>query len=271
MSFQTIPWRINKPSVGYGVGWDDPINKALLLDWLFNEGAGKTAKNLTGHGITGTLSGNAAWKPGDSGPCLSVAGGATDYVSGPAVASSVIPSAWTVCALVNRATNAGSSGIVHWSPAASPNSSSPFILLRDVAGTLSWWFNGGYQIVDFTALVTGVWTHIALTYGGASNFTAYVNGVSAGTSPVPDTANKSTATTLYAGIGFAGSWIGRIARVQAYSRALTVAEVRRLTWEHYAGVMGIQEYLPDNTVSAGTFQPAWAVNSNVILGGGIYA
>ncbi|MBP9850479.1 MAG: hypothetical protein KBC47_02195, partial [Candidatus Peribacteraceae bacterium] len=141
--------------------------------------------------------------------------------------SAVTLSFWT-----KRSASASSKGIMQW--ANSLSSGSPFIYLRDSSGTLTWYVNGSYNLAGGT-LADDVWTHIAITWDGAT-WRSYKNGVEV-TTYSGGGSNKSNATTLYFGQGYDGYWSGSVDEIRAYNTNLSAPTIL----SHYnsgAGVYG---------------------------------
>ncbi len=72
---------ISKPLLGAQLNWAHPLNKGLVGYWLFNEGMGDKANDLSMNGNVGTLSGMAfpsttssGWNPGHKGVGLNFDG-----------------------------------------------------------------------------------------------------------------------------------------------------------------------------------------------------
>ena len=57
-----------KPILGRGINWGDPLARGLVGYWLMNEGVGNKVYDLSGNGRTGTISG-ALWTAGKFGRC----------------------------------------------------------------------------------------------------------------------------------------------------------------------------------------------------------
>ena len=55
-----MPWGQQKPPMGYGIDWSHPLASGLVGCWLFNEGAGGVANDLSSIGAKFTT--NAQWR-----------------------------------------------------------------------------------------------------------------------------------------------------------------------------------------------------------------
>jgi concanavalin A-like lectin/glucanase superfamily protein len=74
-------------------------------------------------------------------------------------------------------------------------------------------------------LPTGVWTHLAATYDGAT-FRLYVNGAQLDSIPLTESMVVGTGPLRLGGNGVWGEWFsGLIDDVRVYSRALSAAEI----------------------------------------------
>lgn len=63
-----------KPPVGTRINRSDPIGRSVVGCWLFNEGAGNRAIDVSGKGNHGTLNGGPTWTTGDRGRALNFDG-----------------------------------------------------------------------------------------------------------------------------------------------------------------------------------------------------
>ena len=78
-----------------------------------------------------------------------------------------------------------------------------------------------------TAMVAGVWTHLAVTYDGTT-LRMFVNGVQVRTQSAPGATITSGGALRIGGNAFWGEYFkGLIDEVRIYNRALPVSEIQR--------------------------------------------
>jgi glucose/arabinose dehydrogenase/chitodextrinase len=196
----------------------------LAAAYSFNEGTGTTAADASGTGNPGTI-GTAAWSTaGKYGNALSF-NGTTARVTVPDSASLRLTAGMTLEAWVFPTTaNANWRDVIYkgnddyYLEATSSASSRP------VGGGK---FGGNYgEVYGTTALTANTWTHLAVTYDGAT-LRLFVNGtqVSSGarTGPI---ASSSGALSIGGDGPFGQYFSGRIDDVRIYNRALTQAQLQ---------------------------------------------
>ncbi len=71
---------------------------SLAAGYAFDEAAGTSAADASGHGLTGTLTNGAAWAPGKFGTALNLDGG-NDYVNLRNAAGLQMTGSMTICGL----------------------------------------------------------------------------------------------------------------------------------------------------------------------------
>lgn len=135
----------------------------------------------------------------------------------------------------------------------------------------------------FTAIglvPSGPLCHVAAVYDGGTASTStvhiYINGIAraltkAGSASSPNTTNSNF------GIGYDAATAGRVFSgtiydLRCYNRALSAAEIFGLSNEPYQPQIDIETLaLMHGTYAAGSFNPAWAIGSNSIIGAGARA
>jgi mono/diheme cytochrome c family protein len=275
----------------------DPLNQ-FLTTWLpFEEGAGMTTADASGHANPGTLINllPAAWVPGRFGQALSFDGiGAYVQISNHLGANFTI-ACWVKTSQVFQQVDPTylGTGII-WSDM--PGGAADFILggTRSVGGTnrLSF-FVGGFEtsLNGLKEISTGQWTHLAATRDGASGqFKIYVNGVLDGTATGATGLLRANAIIAVGGnVGDTRYFNGLIDDVRFYSRVLTGPEVATLVPPNTAPTISTvpDQAIARNTsagplsfsigdaettpaalfVSGSSSNPALVPNSNVVVSG----
>jgi hypothetical protein len=194
----------------------------LVAGYGFDEGAGPTTADASGHGNTGTIT-NATWTTaGKFGKALSF-NGTSARVTVPDAPELQLTTAMTLEAWVNPSVVSSAwrdviyKGRDNYYLEATSSSSA-----RPAAGGT---FNAG-PLYGTTALAANVWAHLAATYDSAT-LRLYVNGVQA--SSVARTGNIATSINpLQIGSdSFFGQYFaGTIDEVRVYNRALTAGEIQ---------------------------------------------
>lgn len=196
--------------------------------WKFDEGAGASAADSSTHGRTGTLSGAPAWSTAVAPTLIPNAGslsfdGSDDSVT---ILGGLSPNAYTLSAWVRPADTADRD-----------------ILVRtDAAGPMSQWseqirISGGrFQhflrdgdlrtVTGTTAIVPGIWYHVAAVATPGGSMVLYVNGEPEGTPLTVGTPQGGLDRYLIgaASNGF-GPFSGLIDDVRIFDRALSAADI----------------------------------------------
>ena len=184
-------------------------------------GSGTSWYDLSGNGNTGTLTNGPTFSSVNGGTI--VFDGIDDYVN-VANASSLNASAQTISVWYNATTIPGRSATI--------------IGKHDSLG--SW--NGyniftenweeikvgatGYYITPPTTGTSGIWYLLTLAYTANSSMTCYVNGVSSGTTAIPNLSISSQPLRIGRSVdSFWSVFTGKISIVTVYNRQLSAAEV----------------------------------------------
>ena len=142
--------------------------------------------------------------------------------------------------------------------------------------TLGWrtaYGKPGFNSIPSSVMSDGSFAHIAFTLDSGGNTTLYVNGVSTGTSTT-STGAFTSATSMQ--IGRRGGdnaepWPGLISSVRMYNaRCLSGNEIKQIIAQERGGFSRLLNYnstleLSAQPPAAGSFQPAWARGSNVLI------
>jgi hypothetical protein len=198
--------------------------------WSFGEGAGTTAADMTGDGLTGILMNGTAWVAGPIGTAVGL-DGVVDYVEVqhvPALdAYPLTVSAWV------RTTTSGLAGVVN---KYLPSSFNGYQIFVNGGNLCAWYFKDASNYVwDGTSCTLaapgradGQWHHVAFVVDAAGG-RLYVDGSLAATrawtgSPGPASTTASLSFGRFPAI--ATPYLpGAIDEVRLYARALTADEV----------------------------------------------
>lgn len=201
----------------------------LVGYWPFDEGTGSSVYDYASSN-TGTLQNSPTWESSGCvyGDCLSFSSGSNQYVSVPDSSSLHITTAVTMCAWVDPATLSGTMSVIV-NDLNSGGSEGYSLALNSSSIQV---------VVDNTVLTAGYttptsqWTLVCGTWSG-SVITAYVNGVSEGTTTASGTAtNSGLALNIGKYTGVTGqNWNGRLDDVRVYNTALSGTNVLNMYQE----------------------------------------
>jgi hypothetical protein len=212
-----VPLRGAAPAKGWGL-------PGLVAAYGFDEGAGATTTDESGFGNTGAIAGATWTTDGRYGGALSFDGvndwvtindtAALDLTTGMTLEAWVLPSTlsgWRTVLLKER-----SGGLVY-SLYTSGDGTRP-------SGYVA--TPGEVGVVGPSSVSTTTWTHLAVTYDGAT-LRLFVNGAQVATRTLTAPIAASTGALR---IGGNSVWTeffrGRIDEVRIYNRALTAAEIQ---------------------------------------------
>ena len=196
----------------------------LVAAYAFNEGSGTAVTDASGNGNAGSVSGTTWTTAGKFGGALSF-NGTSALATIPDATALHLTTAMTLEAWVNPATVTSAWRDVIYKPndnyyleATSSNASRP-------AGGGTFGATGA-EAYGTAALTANAWTHLALTYDGAT-LRLYVNGTQA--SSLARTGNLATSANALqiGGDSLYGQFFqGTIDEVRVYNVALTAAQVQ---------------------------------------------
>ena len=199
---------------------------ALVAAYGFEEGSGTTVADASGRGNAGTLSGATWVTTGKFGKALSF-NGTSSLLTVASAASLDLAAGLTLEAWVRPASNSGnravlvkerSTGLAYALYARSASASRPNGTVR-IAST-------NRTVTGTSALTLNAWSHLALTYNGAT-LALYVNGVLVATQARTGAVTTSTNPLRIGGSTVASEYFsGLIDEVRLYSRALSQAEIQ---------------------------------------------
>jgi hypothetical protein len=219
-----------------------PLDRSMVGNWKFDEGAGNTAEDSSGYGNDGTLYNNPTWVDGKYGKALSF-DGVDDHVRVPhsellsnevfgtsevfTLEAWAYPRAWANWAAIINKANGG-----YWSHTtngmwASDQNGFACVMGSNVAGNPG----GSYIIVSYKPPLNN-WYHIVCTADGI-DLIMYVNGEEIGRKPISDLTyprSSNTAPLVFGRrcVGCSPSFDGIIDEIRIYSRSLTEEEIKAL-------------------------------------------
>jgi glucose/arabinose dehydrogenase/predicted phage tail protein len=199
-----------------------PTPPGLVGAWAFGEGTGTTTADASGNANTGTITA-AAWTQGRYGNGLSF-NGINSMVQVAASASLNLTSGMTLSAWVQPTASQSS-----WRTIVQKQSDAYFLHASSEAplrpaggGTMGGDVN---YVIGPTAIPVNTWTHVALTYDGAT-LRLYVNGTQVATRAAGGSI-QTTTNPLWIGSNTYGErFQGLIDEVRVYNRALTPTEIQ---------------------------------------------
>lgn len=259
----------------------NPASRRLLGCGLWLTGNlrdihGTLVFNCTNNGNDGTLSNAPPTVGGSVGEALSFTAASTQQVT-TAYSGFSGSGAVTLCARFNT-TSASATSAGNPLLSGGTNAANQGFIVGTESGNV--WVRqlGGNFIHTSTTWNDGKWHHLAIVIpasGTPSQETMYIDGVSQALTTGGTTA-KNWGTTFNLAIGqqnVSGGplyYTGQLQDIRVYTRALSVAEILDLYNNPCADYISPQDVLQRivGVTSVSTFQPAWAVISRGVLGGG---
>ena len=201
----------------------------LMAHWQFNEGAGNTTSDASGHGNTGAIYGGTAWVPGvnpawmagaNSGSALHFNGMASNYVEfqdNPAlnIAGALTMEAWIM----------PESFTIPYAQIVGRSENDRRMLVDQYGGILVQMGGGTSHQTASNAVALNQWNHIAYTSNG-TNSAIYVNGTQVGSNGTGG-ANFTSTAPIWIGMAVGNTYAfkGTIDEVGVYNRVLSPAEI----------------------------------------------
>ena len=251
MSFSGTKGYITKPKPGVMLNPLHPLSRGLVGYWLFNEGSGSLANDISGHGNYGTLKNmspnvqGSGWGGSKFGGGLEF-DGTNDHVdcgndesfnteeitvtfwvklSSVIVSHDVMSKEWA-----NSPSNSDSTWVWQILPTEIPE----FYIINS-SGT-------GTQCSMGTAISGDIWYYLTSTYD-KSNIKVYLNGVLKNTVPYTQDMVSSTDKLWINGQKWNGVYYrrfnGSIDGVSIYNRALLAAEIKQLYHNPFCNLLQV--------------------------------
>jgi len=224
------PWGNIQPPSGASIDWGDPITNGLKGYWPLNEGGGYVANNLAGK--NGTYTGNPTWVVGDQGTQGRSMrfDGTGDYVA----VDNITLTDFTISC---RARFVAGDGVLFGDNQAA----SKYMLYVDastmyIAAGAASASHGGDR---------SVWNHWAVTRTGSA-VTFWRNGKSLG----GGTYATSLVLRTLAGYDTAFYINGFMKNAGCWNRGLNANEIRRISNEPFAGIVGPKLRIRSGTAAA---------------------
>jgi hypothetical protein len=232
---------LQKPPLGVQLNWAHPLSKGLVGCWLFNEGGGDKAYDLSGYNNHGTLMDMAfpptvtsGWNPGKDGVGL-MFDGSNDYVNCGNDLSLRISTfsieLWLKTATADRYVLTRG---VSWDPGKTnyhigiTAEGTIGVRFHDTGGTLR-----SATFLDY-AITDGTWHHVVGMHNAvAQKTTIYVDGIQGENVTCTTPPDTSSAGDLWIG-KYTTALNGSIDSVKIYNRALSAFEIGWLYCEPYA-------------------------------------
>ncbi|SDM76942.1 LamG domain-containing protein [Allokutzneria albata] len=204
--------------------------------WKLDDGAGTTAEDATGSGVSGVLSGGVAWTPTELGPAVEFDGSGRVSTDRRVVATE---NGFSVTAWV-RLTATGD-----WATAVSARGGGFDSFLLGYNGDADAWSFAAPHKDDgdvISAALSGTpprkgrWTHLGGVYSAVTRQLAlYVDGAAVGTSELPAGMRGATGAfdvgrAVHRGRHISG-WRGEIRDVRLFDRPISRTELRAITDE----------------------------------------
>jgi glucose/arabinose dehydrogenase len=202
-----------------------PPPSGLVAAYSLNSVSGTTVADVSGNGNTGTVSGAAA-AAGKYGGGLSF-DGVNDWVTVNDSNSLDLTTGMTLMAWVNPSALAGSWRTVVFKEGGAGSIDYSLYAAESTNKPVGQVYVGGEQnVLGTTSLAPNVWSHLAVTYDGAT-LKLYVNGAVVGSKAVSGAITPTTGALRIGGNNIWSEWFqGLIDEVRIYGRALTQAEIQ---------------------------------------------
>jgi TM2 domain-containing membrane protein YozV len=243
-----------------------PPPSGLVAAWGFNEGTGTTVADVSGNNNTGTITG-ATWSTqGRFGGALTF-NGTSNVVVVNSAPSLNLTAAMTVSAWVYP--TASQSG---WRTIVQRQVDAYFLHASNSAGALrpagGGTFNGTNTYVGGpSAIAVNTWTHLAVTYDGAT-IRLFVNGTQVATTPQTGSIETNTNPLRIGGNTYGEYFQGRIDDVRIYSRALTATDIQSDMAVSVGGGAPPDATAPSVAITTPTANPTLTVTTTPLALGG---
>lgn len=243
-------WGAIKPPSGSKQNWSHPLSRGLVGHWIFNEGGGLVARDLTFNNQNCTLNNfnqtiTSGWNPGRFGSKTLVFDGINDGLSATVLTGQPLD------ITTNRISFGG------WIyPTASSNyqfivgraydditTRQYAIYLTGGATSQFYWalqgVGGNSNISLSTNWTVNAWNHVYLVYDGATVF-FYLNAQKVATSAVSGNITTLSGAALRIGSNGSNYFVtGKLEDIRIYNRALSGMEIKRLYMDPYSDIVKV--------------------------------
>jgi predicted nucleotidyltransferase len=234
----------------------------LVGHWKLDENTGTSAADLSGNGITGTLTNGPTWTTGKYGYAVNF-DGADDHVTMGDPNSLDIVGQLTISAWIYpRTTGGGGLGRIFDKNSSVTGTAGYVLYLQNITVTNGLTFGIGdlsgsparSVISSANAVTLNQWQHVVVTYDGSKLVKIYVNNVVVGSNTFAEfpTANTNNAVIGGRTTSNTRNFDGYIDDVRIYNRALSAAEVLALyqATKSSVGTLRIHKGVGDGTFNA---------------------
>jgi hypothetical protein len=215
----------------------------VVAIWLFDEGQGDVAKDLSPNGNDASFNGAPKWVPGKFGDALYF-DGADDYLAAEdSDTLDVVGEEITLMAWVNA--DGWPADWNHVIRKTTPDSATPYFYILGVHATALAFIHLQTDAGDFydlqgaTALPTKEWIHLTMTYDG-EEIKIYVNGEVDGSFPANGAIQPNEGELRIGRGNPAGYFTGTIDDVAIFKVALSEDEVRSIMNKGLASAMSVE-------------------------------
>jgi hypothetical protein len=250
---------VTKPPRGTRLNRSHPFGKYVAGGWLFNEGGGSRAFDIS-HPSYANFNGNARWHP--EGVIFTITPVSKLDITNRA---NLNPAEVTMSAWVRVASSGGAS----YRQIMSKDGNSGYRYRVDAGNTITFLDRGGSNVLTTSQTISaGVWTNV-VAVGSLAGLRIYINGILS-TSNASAYGSPVTTGDLTIGANPAGDEVmeGEIRMGFVFGKALTASEVYWAYREPCCFLMP-QRKIIFYSVPTSSFQSAWSRSSSVI-GGGVY-
>jgi len=228
-----------KPIRGLQINLAHPLARGLVGCYLFNEGGGKKIFNVIQPSVSeGTLQGAAAWKSGGEGFCIEFAPGsdAVNITHSSALSFDGYSDSYTVIIRAKGGSQSGSHRLLE--NRSSGVSKYPVSLQGGAGATLSGYVWDGTNLpgVSFGTVWDGAWHTLAFVVDNSADYLyTYKDGIRIASAANTVAATTANSSAYYVGnnYGYSADFVGQVAWLFIYNRALSAGEVARLYGEPF--------------------------------------
>jgi len=223
-----------KATRGLQINLAHPLARGLVGCYLFNEGGGKKTFNVIQPSVSeGTLQGAAAWKSGGEGFCVEFAAGSDviNVAHSSGLAFDGHTDSYTVIIRAKGGSQSGSHRLLE--KRGSGDTKYPVSLQGSAGTSLSGYIWDGTNVPGggFGTVWDGVWHTLAFVVDYSEDYLyLYKDGVRVASARNNVTATTANSSSYYVGNNYncSADFVGQVAWLLIYSRALSAAEIAHL-------------------------------------------